>query len=433
MKRIISLMGTLALTAGFLHAEEELADSPRWYVSPGVGMLFFEGNQAVDSPLNLSLRLGYDINEHWSVELEASDALNATANGGTRLGRKNGHKSDAHNIWGVGLDALYHFDRYERFDPYVSLGWVYYHGDDRIFSEGSYYNHTGPRLGIGAFYHLNDNWSLRADGRFSVACDSTFETLYTADLGIAYHFGGKGSDVAAEKAGDAGVIAPAAPKDTDGDGLTDEEEEKLGTDKFKADTDGDGLTDGEEVKTYKTDPLNPDTDFDGLTDGEEVKKYKTNPLERDTDKGGVSDGHEVLIDNTNPLDPKDDLMLFELEDVLFDYDTTVIKAKYYAELDQIVRVLTRNPNATAVVEGHADQRKRSNKNYNQKLSERRAKAVSDYLTSHGVKADKVTAKGFGYTRPKVQPDLVNGNPENRRVEIYIRGAGTNADKAKYAK
>jgi hypothetical protein len=31
----------------------------------------------------------------------------------------------------------------------------------------------------------------------------------------------------------------------------------------------------------------------------------------------------------------------------------------------------------------------------------------------------------------VQPDLVNGNPENRRVEIYIRGAGTNADKVKY--
>jgi flagellar motor protein MotB len=44
---------------------------------------------------------------------------------------------------------------------------------------------------------------------------------------------------------------------------------------------------------------------------------------------------------------------------------------------------------------------------------------------------RLSAVGYGYSRPKVQPDLVNGNPENRRVEIYIRGAGTNADKVKY--
>ena len=96
--------------------------------------------------------------------------------------------------------------------------------------------------------------------------------------------------------------------DTDGDGLTDQEELQLGTDPKNPDTDGDGLTDGEEVKVYKTDPLNPDTDYDALTDGDEVYKYKTSPLERDTDKGGVADGHEVIEDGTNPLDPSDDLL-----------------------------------------------------------------------------------------------------------------------------
>lgn len=64
--------------------------------------------------------------------------------------------------------------------------------------------------------------------------------------------------------------APAEPKDSDGDGLTDEEELALGTDPFNADTDGDGLSDYQEVKIYQTDPLNPDTDGDGYTDGEEV-------------------------------------------------------------------------------------------------------------------------------------------------------------------
>ncbi|MEO0335509.1 MAG: hypothetical protein AAF202_03910, partial [Pseudomonadota bacterium] len=51
-----------------------------------------------------------------------------------------------------------------------------------------------------------------------------------------------------------------APRDTDGDGLTDELEQVIGTNPRLADTDGDGLTDGEEVSTHSTDPLLADTD-----------------------------------------------------------------------------------------------------------------------------------------------------------------------------
>jgi len=123
-------------------------------------------------------------------------------------------------------------------------------------------------------------------------------------------------------------------------------------------------------------------------------------------------------------------MLFEVY-IQFDYDTTVIKPEYFKDLNNVVRVLTRNPHATAVIEGHADRRTRSSEKYNQDLSERRAQAVLSYMVGKGVQDKKLTAVGYGFSRPKVQPDLVNGNPENRRVEIYIRGAGTNADKVKY--
>lgn len=61
------------------------------------------------------------------------------------------------------------------------------------------------------------------------------------------------------------------PVDSDGDGLSDTEEQSLGTDPQKADTDSDGLFDREEVKVYKTDPLKADTDNDGFTDGVEVQ------------------------------------------------------------------------------------------------------------------------------------------------------------------
>ena len=58
--------------------------------------------------------------------------------------------------------------------------------------------------------------------------------------------------------------------DRDKDGLTDVEEEELGTSPRAADTDGDDLFDLEEVRTWETDPLNPDTDGDGYLDGAEV-------------------------------------------------------------------------------------------------------------------------------------------------------------------
>lgn len=100
-----------------------------------------------------------------------------------------------------------------------------------------------------------------------------------------------------------------ATSDTDGDGLTDDDETDLyGTDRMNPDTDGDGLMDGEEIFTTITDPLDPDTDNDGLTDGEEVLTHGTDPMNPDTDGGTVLDGDEVLVNGTDPLDPSDDVV-----------------------------------------------------------------------------------------------------------------------------
>lgn len=79
--------------------------------------------------------------------------------------------------------------------------------------------------------------------------------------------------------------------DLDGDGLTKEEEQALGSDYRSEDTDGDGLSDGEEVGR-STNPLVVDTDGDGLSDGQEIIR-STNPLVADTDGDTMPDGSEL--------------------------------------------------------------------------------------------------------------------------------------------
>lgn len=92
----------------------------------------------------------------------------------------------------------------------------------------------------------------------------------------------------------------ASMLDSDGDGLSNEEEATLGTDPDNADSDGDGLRDLKET-LLGTDPLNIDTDGDGLTDQEEVKDLELDPLDPDMDKDGVLDGTEIAFSS----DPQD--------------------------------------------------------------------------------------------------------------------------------
>ena len=209
--------------------------------------------------------------------------------------------------------------------------------------------------------------------------------------------------------------------DSDGDGLSDADEARYGTDPNNADTDGDGLSDGDEVLTYKSDPLNPDSDYDLLKDGDEVFKYRTDPTNPDTDGGGVGDGHEVLEDETNPLDPSDDFMLFEL-DLEFDYDKSIVRPNDFDELDRVGKVLARFPGTTAVVEGHADKRPSSKRDYNISLSQRRAAAVKQYFADrHGIAPNRIQTKGYGFDRPKAPNDTEANMQRNRRVEVYIDG------------
>lgn len=95
------------------------------------------------------------------------------------------------------------------------------------------------------------------------------------------------------------IIGP----DSDGDGLSDQEEARLLTDPLRSDTDSDGLPDGDEL-ARGTDPLNPDTDGDGLLDGDEVARG-FDPLSSDADGDGLNDFAELAL-GTDPRNSDSD-------------------------------------------------------------------------------------------------------------------------------
>lgn len=414
--------GSLTATS-FAGAERDLFEEAPWYAGIGLGYIHFEGDQVVNPGGYLALRLGYDFNSFFSLEggLDIMPKLDATDDTAGHPNPLVQDGKDSTSAYGFKLDALAHLRNTQnlRWDPYVCLGaYVLNFSDDVGESSGdvSFY------AGLGMAYHFNDVWALRGDWRSAIFDNGTgdsgvnsVEYNQLATVTVDYRWGAEVKPAYTVTGGDI---------DSDGDGLTDKEEAGIGTNPFDPDTDQDGLSDGEEVKKHRTDPLNPDSDYDGLKDGAEVLNHKTNPLDPDTDHGGVKDGHEVIEDLTNPLDPKDDLQLFTLN-IEFDYDKHDLKSKYHHELDMVVKVLQRDPTATARIEGHADKRKGSKADYNRKLSERRANAVLDYMANvGGIARSRLTPKGYGFDRPLVPNDSEANMQKNRRTEIYIRKGGS---------
>ncbi len=119
------------------------------------------------------------------------------------------------------------------------------------------------------------------------------------------------------------VVSASTPTDTDGDGLSDDDEATYFTDPRDPDSDHDGITDGDEIHVYGTRPLNPDTDGDLLTDGAEVYGYTTDPNNPDTDGDGLTDGDEVRVYNTKPLDKDTDKDGLEDGEEIVGWDVTV--------------------------------------------------------------------------------------------------------------
>ena len=204
-----------------------------------------------------------------------------------------------------------------------------------------------------------------------------------------------------------------APKDSDGDGVTDDKDRcpntprgrKVNAEGCELDSDGDGVVDGLDKcpgtpkgRKVNADGCEIDTDGDGLVDG--VDKCPT--VYAKTADGCPPPAAEV---------PRK----LVLEGVNFDYDKATLRPEAAETLDRMAAELKEWGNVKVEVAGHTDAR--ASARYNQQLSERRANTVREYLIGKGIAADRLSAKGYGESQPVAGNDTEEGRAKNRRVEL----------------
>jgi len=104
--------------------------------------------------------------------------------------------------------------------------------------------------------------------------------------------------------------------------------------------------------------------------------------------------------------------------ILFDTGQASIQQDSDAVLDHLTATAMRCPDAQIEISGHTDTI--GSDDTNLELSRRRAEAVADYLKKAGIAAERMTAVGYGNTRPIASNDSEAGRAQNRRIEFEVK-------------
>jgi OOP family OmpA-OmpF porin len=203
--------------------------------------------------------------------------------------------------------------------------------------------------------------------------------------------------------------------DSDGDGVTDDLDRcpntprgvKVDARGCPLDTDGDGVPDY--LDKCPDTPKGVKVDTQGCpldTDGDGVPDYLDECP--DTPKGAKVNkkGCWVLVDEAVKL---------QEGNILFDFGKSDVKPQAYPVLDEALAILEKQPTLKVEVQGYTDNV--GARAYNQKLSERRAKAVMQYFIDKGIEPQRLSAAGYNFSRPVASNDTPQGRTLNRRVEL----------------
>lgn len=318
------------------------------------------------------------------------------------------------------------------FIPYVSAG----AGANKY---GSYYGAFIP-LGVGFRFNFFDEASFYVNAKYHVPV-----TEETVRRHFVYGFGISGI-VGEKRAPEIKTVAlPQTPQDSDSDGIANDIDkcpDIAGLQKYEGcpvpDTDNDGVNDEQDscttvagVARFNGCPV-PDSDKDGINDEEDkcpdvagVAKYGGCPVP-DSDKDGVNDEEDKCPQlagtaaNQGCPEIKEEVrkqVTYNATRVYFITAGYALSSKSNSALENVVKLLNDDPNLKLSIEGHTDNVGADE--YNQTLSENRAASVKEYLVKKGIDESRLSAQGFGETKPLADNKTAAGKAKNRRVVMTV--------------
>lgn len=357
-------------------------------VSPFVGYNFFEKVQNLENRPIFGGRLGYNFTNTFGIE-GSWEYIRSKVDDKNKTFSKEGQFTSPISNVDINmyhLDLVYHFLPEGKFNPFIVAGYGAVNYSPKINSK----NMSVIDFGVGAKYWLTDNIALRLDVRDNMIYDDQIHNIGTT-MGVVFAFGGT-SNTATTPVDKKVEAAPTAPLDSDADGVFDTLDKCPGTPA--------GVSVGRDGC-----PL--DSDRDGVADY--LDKCPATPA-------GVSvgkDGCPLVVEKLVILaaepkaeekvvafvsEKKAEVIILAFEDIHFDFNQSTLKPEAQAILKRNVQLLKENPKAKIRVAGYSSAS--GTQEYNQSLSERRAKAVQEYLVNEGViTRERLTTIGYGETHP----------------------------------
>lgn len=321
-----------------------------------------------------------------------------------------------------------------KIDPYLFIG-----------GELTHYNGVSYGAAMGGFGFnawLTEKFGLYAQAAYDYVPDG--DNYYHFGFGLKYRFGMKDKDK--DGIADKEDACPETPgieqfkgcPDTDKDGIQDKEDEcptVAGKPELKGcpDKDGDGIADKNDAcpEVAGLAALNgcPDKDGDGIADKDDkcpdVKGLPALKGCPDKDGDGVADKDdncpEVAGPASNkgcPVEVEKPKFTFAPVIVYFESNSAKLTDKYKAVLDAAIAAMGGKADSEYFVNGYADSQ--GPDAYNMKLSEKRTKAVVDYLKAKGLDVKRFDPKAYGEASPAATNDTAEGRAQNRRCEIILK-------------
>ncbi len=453
MKNLSRLLIAIVFVIGFGNVNAQDENNP-WAIKIGINAVDIYPT-GEDAPLGDYFDEFFNANDHWnilptlssvSVGRYLGDGFSFTAAGSLnridKVGDATADDLSYYALDGTVSYSLMNLIKSKSLEPVLGVGGGYTWVDE--IGAGT----LNGSLGLN--YWFSENVGITAQSAYKHSFEDYLPKHWQHTVALAIKFGGKDTD------GDgiydkndacpdvAGLEAFNGCPDTDSDGIEDAKDDcpnEAGLAEFNGcpDTDGDGVKDGDDkcptVAGLAALAGCPDADGDGVADGDDNCPNEAGPAANngcpwpDTDGDGVLDkddqcpneAGEVANNGCPQIAPPAEKMK-ELNEyartILFDTGKSTIKEESDQVLQAMVAILKEYPKADFSLDGHTDSV--GSEKSNQLLSERRANSVRDYLIANGINADRLTAQGFGESRPIADNKTREGRKNNRRVEVTLK-------------